>query len=989
MRFYVSLLVLALVALVGCAEPAPLLSIDIITDLTPGPEFDLAEVTLFPAGASRSTSGEILRTTIRPSSNADAARFSRGLRIADFAGLPSGPYTVRARLLRPFSGQGGVLAEKWSSIVLRGSTRVTIGLDAACVAVTCPAPGGSPAFTECARGRCVDTLCDPDDATTWSDHCCDAMDPSAECGGAVLFCASPTDCAPNESTCADVTCERGLCLSATRENACAAGEYCAREDGCTPLPTEEPGCVDMDRDRWCADEDCNDASRVTFEGAAELCDRRNNDCDGNVDEGVVALPWYPDADNDGYGTPSDVVRSCAEVAGRTLALGDCAPNDGARYPGAVEICDGRDNDCDEAGPEDLDGDGHADPLAACEGGFPKDDCDSNNPRVYMGAPELCERIDNDCDGTVDEDVVMVPIYEDADGDGYSGTRVLGMSCEGSPWMMGDCNDMNRSVSPAATDYCDDLDNDCDTRIDEAATDIVAHYADNDGDSWGDAATRMVSCSLPSGRITRAGDCDDSRNQVSPFGSEQCNNLDDDCNGMVDDSPRDAPRTDNPIGVCNQPKTCIAGTWENAYAMIPGYQAVESDCDFMDNDCDGQRDEGLLIPRYTDADGDTYGADPAFTCPTLTLACPSQAGFVDRGGDTADSLASRNPGMVEVCDGLDQNSNGAVDEGDICAAGELCAATTSAGTTFGCRPCVAPPSTLSTASIAAGTDLVWCPGTATVNIPASMIVIINGSLTIGAGITVRMGAGASIRVRNVLRAQGTSTAPVTFTGAAATVGSWNTIELAGGNTAVNFGIVEYASSAFYRSGGSASIADSIVRRNSSWMGEYAGSVSFWRSTIEFNSNGNRAYDNLRDCTVRNNGGTALSEVTIRGGTVTGNSVVAGSSSSGGGIYACRVSFTGNAALGRIHANECTIADNTTGYDLSTSIIVTNSNLCRNGTADVRLTSPQNSNFANNYWCSTDPAVIASRITDQTDDGSLGIVTFRPFLSAPAANAPPIP
>ena len=133
----------------------------------------------------------------------------------------------------------------------------------------------------------------------------------------------------------------------------------------------------------------------------------------------------------------------------------------------------------------------------------------------------------------------------------------------------------------------------------------------------------------------------------------------------------------------------------------------------------------------------------------------------------------------------------------------------------------------------------------------------------------------------------------------------------------------------------------------------------------------------------------SPVTIRGGTVTGNQVVGGSGSSGGGTQACRVSFTGNAAMGRLFANQCTIADNTAGYALSNDLVVTNSNLCRNGATDVRLTSTSNASFANNYWCTTDTAAIAARIVDQNDDGSLGIVTYTPILTAPAANAPPIP
>ena len=136
---------------------------------------------------------------------------------------------------------------------------------------------------------------------------------------------------------------------------------------------------------------------------------------------------------------------------------------------------------------DNDGDGYGDPggaVSACgapDGYVANDlDCDDGDPTVYRGAEELCDGIDNDCDGEVDEDGSLLSYYYDADIDGYGDPATAIFACEqpfGYVDNGDDCDDGNSVIYPGATEACDGIDNDCDGEIDEGCGDSVRAVAD--------------------------------------------------------------------------------------------------------------------------------------------------------------------------------------------------------------------------------------------------------------------------------------------------------------------------------------------------------------------------------------------------------------------------------------------------------------------------------------------------------------------------------
>ena len=470
---------------------------------------------------------------------------------------------------------------------------------------------------------------------------------------------------------------------------------------CRTDPKTDTGTVpgdptDQDGDGWSYEDDCDDTDPAVHPDAEEVCNERDDDCDGEVDENTAgADTWYADSDGDGFGDPESSAVACSAPSGYTDDATDCDDGDGAVHPDADELCDGVDNDCDAEVDEDaedaatwyvdVDVDGYGDPAGsavACSEppGYTGDatDCDDSDETVNPEAAELCDGIDNDCDGATDEDDAQDAAlwFADVDGDGFGDAWSTVDACVAPSGYTGDatdCDDSDAAVNPDAYELCDGIDNDCDLFIDEdAAADAATWYADSDGDGFGDAGTVATACAVPSGYTDDATDCDDGDAAVSPDAAELCDGVDNDCDGATDeDSAADAATwyaDDDADGFGDAGTTSVActapsGTVGDDSDCDDSDAAVNPDadelCDGIDNDCDGSVDEDTAVDAatwYADVDADGFG-----DLGVAAVACTAPSGTIADASDCDDADAAVNPDADELCDGIDNDCDGTVDE----------------------------------------------------------------------------------------------------------------------------------------------------------------------------------------------------------------------------------------------------------------------------------------------------------------------------------------
>jgi streptogramin lyase len=357
-------------------------------------------------------------------------------------------------------------------------------------------------------------------------------------------------------------------------------------------------CVDPDDDNDDdPDEtDCNPLNPNVYNGALEACDGLDNDCNGKVDEG------FPDKDGDGK---ADCVDIDSDDDGDP-DNSDCSPFNPAIHSFALEICDGLDNNCNSAVDEgfadyDLDGQANCvDDDDDNDGDPDLTDCAPLNPLSSSMSNEVCDGLDNNCNQKVDEG------FPNTDDDGEADCIDVDDDNDGDPDVV-DCAPLDPAINHQAKEICDGVDNDCNSLSDEPNSGgCVFFFKDKDDDGWGMENKSQCLCG-PSDEYSadKPGDCDDSTWAINPDGTEVCNNQDDNCDGVTDntnalgckdyfaDADSDGYGAGQPMCICwpnDEYKTLNSGDCnEESPAIHPNVPEL---CDNIDNNCDGQVDEGV-------------------------------------------------------------------------------------------------------------------------------------------------------------------------------------------------------------------------------------------------------------------------------------------------------------------------------------------------------------------------------------------------------------
>ncbi|MBU3728009.1 MAG: hypothetical protein FGM37_02015, partial [Phycisphaerales bacterium] len=458
--------------------------------------------------------------------------------------------------------------------------------------------------------------------------------------------------------------------------------------------------------------DCNDTlaqgGALAYPGAPELCatEGTDNDCDGDAYEATDRSTWYADSDGDSYGDPGVTQQACGRPAGFVAVAGDACPqngsltaprsyfvdgdgdgygtsatasfcetsapaghairsgdcNDGlaAVNPGAVEVCDGADNNCaggvDEGFPDfDVDG------LANCvdgdddgDGDADGSDCAPLNRDIYTGAAELCDSVDSDCDGSLVDD------FQNTDGDAYpdcvdgdddgDGVADMADNCPLIPNVpQGDLD------SDGVGDACDnDTDNDgVDDIADNCPLTPNASQLDTDSDTYGNACDGDDD----GDGQDDAYDCAPLDRDIYTGAVESCDSVDSDCDGSLVD---DFTNTDG-----DAYPNCVDGDDDgdgdaDASDCAPLnrdiYTGAAELCDSVDSDCDGS-----LVDEFTNTDGDAYpdcvdGDDDGDGVDDVADNCPLTS--------NADQLNTDNDAYGNACDG-DDDGDGVDDVADNC------------------------------------------------------------------------------------------------------------------------------------------------------------------------------------------------------------------------------------------------------------------------------------------------------------------------------------